>query len=138
MEGGPGDLPRDRTTRATTSSNHRPWFRVPLGGGGDGDELQQGGGEGELPALLLRAPALPLQSLRGKVNYPLEKTTNKYTITFRYAANEDLLAHLKQEHMAVSRVLKPQYSCARCPANFFKNAFLLKHSLTHTQSKQNL
>ena len=72
------------------------------------------------------------------MNYPLEKTTNKYTITFRYAANEDLLAHLKQEHMAVSRVLKPQYSCARCPANFFKNAFLLKHSLTHTQSKQNL
>ena len=58
--------------------------------------------------------------------------------TFRYAANEALLVHLKQEHMAVSRVLKPQYSCARCPANFFKNAFLLKHSLTHTQSKQSL
>ena len=57
---------------------------------------------------------------------------------FRYAANEALLVHLKQEHMAVSRVLKPQYSCARCPANFFKNAFLLKHSLTHTQSKQSL
>jgi len=56
----------------------------------------------------------------------------------RYAANEALLVHLKQEHMAVSRVLKPQYSCARCPANFFKNAFLLKHSLTHTQSKQSI
>ena len=58
--------------------------------------------------------------------------------SFRYAANEALLVHLKQEHMAVSRVLKPQYSCARCPANFFKNAFLLKHSLTHTQSKQSV
>lgn len=53
----------------------------------------------------------------------------------RFDANPDLLSHLKQEHMAVSRVLKPQYSCAKCPANFFKNAFLLKHSLIHTQSQ---
>ena len=54
---------------------------------------------------------------------------------FRFAVNDLLLSHLKNDHMAVSRVLKPQYSCAKCPANFFKNAFLLKHSLIHTQSK---
>ena len=53
----------------------------------------------------------------------------------RFDVNDLLLSHLKNDHMAVSRVLKPQYSCAKCPANFFKNAFLLKHSLIHKKAK---
>ena len=49
-----------------------------------------------------------------------------------FADNSNLLHHLKTNHMAVSRALKAQFSCAKCPAKFFKNAFLLKHSLTHS------
>ena len=53
----------------------------------------------------------------------------------RFVQNSRLVAHLKSQHMAVSRALKAQFSCARCPAKFFKNDFLLKHSLTHAPIK---
>ena len=49
----------------------------------------------------------------------------------KFTDNNNLLLHLKTNHMAVTRALKAQFSCARCPAKFFKIAFLMKHSLTH-------
>ena len=54
----------------------------------------------------------------------------------RFVQNSNLLVHLKTNHMAVSRALKAQFSCAKCPAKFFKNDFLLKHSLVHLENKQ--
>ena len=32
---------------------------------------------------------------------------------------------------AMSRALKPQFSCGACPAKFFKNSFLIKHCESH-------
>ena len=49
----------------------------------------------------------------------------------KFTDNCNLLNHLKTNHMAVLRALKAQFSCAKCPAEFFNKAFLLKHSLTH-------
>lgn len=49
-----------------------------------------------------------------------------------FVLNEKLLNHLKSDHMKVSRALKPQYGCGQCPASFFNNSFLLKHSVSHS------
>ena len=52
--------------------------------------------------------------------------------TVAFAENAFLLTHLKNRHRStVFKALKPHFSCGACPAKFFKNSFLVKHSECH-------